>query len=142
MFERHHLERILKINGVSHTASDAEFAAVLEHAHYRPDEVASAIKVLRGGSPPPMMQQSMTDKIMRSDSHLSPQEVTQWLGVEMKVEGTLPTGHRPRDGSLVLKYMIIGFLSCALAVGGVVLAMNLLQFGIFHPTAALVPYGK
>ena len=71
MLDRTHLERVLKINGVSPTAADEEIRAVLLSARYRDDEVNMALLVLRENVDTKAARVDSLQKLMRSDQLLS-----------------------------------------------------------------------
>ncbi len=141
MFDRKHLERILKINGASVSASDDEIRVVLRSAHYGDDEIVSALTVLRGGADPSTTGSGI-HKLMHTDQVLSSKEISRLLGIDV----VLPVTKRRRLHALTemptnVQRFVIVLLSIVVAITGLGLAMYLLEFGVFHATAAIVPYG-
>ncbi len=141
MLDRTHLERVLKINGVTPTAADEEIRAVLLSAHYREDEVDTALMVLRENVDTKVARVDSLHKLMRTDQLLSAKEISSLLGIEVSV----PAIHRTKAPSpsaevSVAQRLLIVILSVVIALMGLGFAMYVLKFGVFHATAAIVPY--
>lgn len=141
MLDRKHLERILKINGVSATAADEEIRAVLLSAHYRAEEVDMALMVLRENIETKATRVDSLHKLVRTDDSLSAKEISKLLGIEVAI----PVLHRQRNqpqstAGLMAQRLVIALLSTVIAIIGLGLAMYLLEFGVFHATAAITPY--
>lgn len=143
MLDRKHLERVLKINGVSPTAADEEIRAVLLSAHYRADEVDMALMVLRENITTKTTRVDSLHKLVRTDDSLSAKEISKLLGIEVSV----PTLGRPRQQvakttTTMTERVVVAVLSVVIALIGLGLAMYVLEFGVFHATAAILPYDR
>ena len=140
MMDKNHIERVLKVNGLSSAASDNEIREILLGAHYCESEVDSAISILRNNLSAESAEAGSIHKIFNSDSVLSSGEISKLLGIDVKVS---EIGDAPkRDTSTIgfLGHMLIWLIASVVAVFGVVVAMYTLDFGIFHPTAAFMFY--
>jgi hypothetical protein len=139
-----HIERVLKINGVSSTASDDEIRSVLSSARYRDEEIAQALTILHGAQE--STNNDRTDglhRVFRTDTVLSSAEVSKLLGIDIKVSTIDPKLKRSIQRALSpSEHILIVLLSFMLAVGGVLFAMRVMEFGVFHPTAALLIYDQ
>lgn len=141
MLDRKHLERVLKINGVSPTAADEEIRAVLLSAHYRDDEVDMALMVLRENTETKATRVDSLHKLMHTDQTLSAKEISRLLGIEVVVPTMgRPRQMRPGEHSSLAQRTAVAILSVVVALIGIGLAMYILEFGVFHATAAIVPY--
>ncbi len=141
MLDRKHLERILKINGVSPTAADEEIRSVLLSAHYRNEEVEMALMVLRENLDTKATRVDSLHKLMRTDQTLSAKEISKLLGIEI----ALPVVRRGAQArslspSSTAERIVVAILSVVVALIGLGLAMYVLEFGVFHATAAVLPY--
>ncbi len=141
MLDRTHLERVLKINGVSPTAADEEIRAVLLSARYRDDEVSMALLVLRENVDTKGTRVDSLQKIMRSDQMLSAKEISSLLGIEVSVPAIGRPKEQPAPASVLIgQRLAIAILSLLIALIGIGLAMYVEEFGVFHASAAITPY--
>ena len=83
MLQKSHLERVLKINGVSPTASDEVIRELLISARYSENEIESALTVLRENTVTHDSTLESSHKIFRGDSSLNPQEILKLLGIDV-----------------------------------------------------------
>ena len=141
MLDRTHLERVLKINGVSPTADDEEIRAVLLSARYRDDEVSMALLVLRENVNTIATRVDGLQKLMRSDQSLSAKEISSLLGIEVLVPTISRPKEQPASASVSIgQHLAIATLSLLIALIGIGLAMYVEEFGVFHASAAIMPY--
>lgn len=140
MMDKNHIERVLKVNGLSSAASDSEIREILLGAHYRESEVDSAISILRNNLSAESAQVGSTHKIFNSDSVLSSGEISKLLGIDVRVSEIGDTPKKNSSTMGFLGHMLIWLIASMVAVFGVVVAMYTLDFGIFHPTAAFMFY--
>ncbi len=136
MFDRKHIERLLAINGVLPTASDDEIREALFGAHYREDEATLALAVLRESSVVSQKSDG-AEKLVHTDGVLNPKEISALLGIDVSVKPlSRPDTRREQVSLSSAHHLVIWLLAIAASLTGVVLAMYLLEFGIFHPTTA------
>lgn len=139
--DRMHLERVLRINGLSATAADEEIRSVLLSARYREEEITAALSVLKGGATVATAGASdATNKLFRSDETLNSQDISRLLGIEVNVSQHQPAANKSSSQSAQTLFGQLLIISGAIVLGlvGTVVAMYVLKFGIFHPTAALL----
>jgi hypothetical protein len=134
--DRKHLERILMINGVSPTAPDEEIRTLLMSAHYREDEVETALMVLREQRDTKVQRLEGVHTLIQTDKNLSAKEVSSLLGIDITVPSKdrqaarKPVRMTGRDAVVII---VLAVLIAGLALG---LSMYVLDFGLFHPVGA------
>lgn len=138
MYDRKHIERVLKINGLTPEAGDEEIRAVLLAARYRDDEVDQAVRVLRENAAlEDARDAKLVHKIMRTDSGLSASEVSKLLGIDVPVQA-LVTPERERLNRFTgVHVAVIAILSLLIAGIGLGLAMYAQGFGVFYNEASV-----
>jgi hypothetical protein len=134
MFERAHIEKLLKLNGVEATAPDEEIKSVLLSARWHKNDVETALLVLRENTTSHESHVDSLHKVFRSDDNLRPETISALLGIDAEVEkGTLQRrAMQPRvsAGQIIQ----IGLVSLALSLIFILASMWFLQMGFFHPT--------
>lgn len=141
MYDRKHIERVLKINGLTLEASDEEVRAVLLGARYRDDEVDQALQVLRENTILDNAESAkLAHKIMRTDRGLSAGEVSRLLGIDVPVPA-LTTPQREQQNRFTTTHLaVITVLSLLVAGIGLGLAMYAQGFGVFYNEASVTTY--
>jgi hypothetical protein len=136
MFERHHVEELLRINGVPLTAPDEEIKSVLISARWHEKDVETAMTVLRENTVSHHTHVDTLQKMFRSDEKLRPETISALLGVDIEVpQGSLKTTDQLKKRSLTLSQVFhIAFLSIVLSSVCVIGTMWLTQAGLFHIT--------
>ena len=109
MIKRDQIESILKINGVQPTSPDEEIRSVLLSARYSKDEVDTAIMVLRENTKTNKTRVDGLHKVFRSDEALSPEEISQLLGIEIELSDRMQDQGDDRDSSQ-LQYILLWVL--------------------------------
>ena len=137
MFERKDIETILRINGVSPTADDAEIRSILLSAKYNNNEVDTALMVLRENVNTSETRLDNMHKILRSDEALSPSEINSLLGITVNIE-TLKIERKEIKVSRRWQLFTSIILSLLLAASILVLFMYLHRVGPFHVLASAV----
>jgi len=133
MIERNHIEKILKINGMSPSEPDDVIRSVLLSARYNDDEIDTALMVLREDTKTKQVRVEGLHKVFRTDNALKPQEISDLLGIDVNLEHYLPPIVQSR--TFVTPTLIsVWILSLLLAVVGVLLYMHFNNVGIFHPS--------
>lgn len=141
MFDRKHIERILKINGVSLPAPDEEIRSVLLGARYRDEEVDMALMVLKETITQSDQSADSLQKLIRTDQSLSAKEISKLLGIEVTLTPKSEMRKSPSSPQLTLgHHIVIWLLAAIIGVFGILLAMYVLEFGIFHPSSAILFY--
>ena len=136
MLERAHIEKLLKLNGVSVTAPDEEIKSVLVSARWHKNDVETALLVLRENTKSHETHVDSMHKIFRSDEHLKPETISALLGVDVTVSGDDVELHRRYAKSMVSaqQMMQIGIVSLVLSLIFVFASMWYLEMGVFHIT--------
>lgn len=142
MYDRKHIERVLKINGLSAESSDEEISAVLFGARYREEEVMQALRVLRNDVVMDSGDQSkMAQKIMRTDKSLTAGEVSKLLGIDIPIDRFPKKKDKSAGEFTGVHAVVIAVLALLIAGMGVGLAMYAHGFGVFHDqTTATIHY--
>lgn len=132
MIDKTKIESILHANGVHPASDDEEIRSVLLSARYSKDEVNTAIMVLRENTQTHKTRVDGLHKIFRGNESLSPEEISQLLGIEVDVDALHSTVERPQETGR-WQMILVWLLSVAFGVGGVILFMYLGEIGPFHP---------
>lgn len=144
MLDRKHVERVLKINGVPIDAPEDEIRATLLSAHYHEHEVVAAIALLRQGEGAKSNDPQGPEKLFQSDQNLNPQDISRLLGIDVNVSSMVRarklTIHQSSSGTLRQQVVLI-VTACTFGILCFIAAMYLMEFGVFHPTAATIFYG-
>ena len=135
MIEKYHIENILKVNGVAPTSPEEVIRSVLLSARYNNDEVDAAIMVLRENTKTNETHVDGLHKVFRSDSVLSPEEISRLLGVDIELDDARARATRKREPSFT-QYFVLVLIATCIATAGVVWAMQVHEVGPFHPTAS------
>lgn len=136
MFQRDHIERLLKLNGVSTTDSDEEIKSVLISAQWHKDDVEAAFLVLRENVNDHKTHVDSLHKIFRSDERLRPETISSLLGIDMDITSKdIERRHKIDNGTMTAsQVMQISLVSLGLSLIFVFAAMWYLQIGLFHQT--------
>ncbi len=136
MFERRHVEELLRINGVPLSAPDEEIKSVLISARWHEKDVETAMTVLRENIVSHETHVDRLQKVFRSDEKLRPETISALLGVDLDVpRGSIKTTEQLRKRSLTFgQFVNIAVLSIVLSSVCVVGAMWFEHAGIFHIT--------
>ena len=133
MINRNHIERILKINGMSPSEPDDVIRSVLLSARYNNDEVDTALLVLREDAETKRIRVEGLHKVFRTNDSLEPREISELLGIDVDVNQFRPQGvDTTRVG--MTTFFSIWMLSVLFASIGVLLFMHMNNVGIFHPS--------
>lgn len=138
MYDRKYIERVLTVNGLTVESSDEQIRSMLSSARYRDEEVEQALQVLRGNyvASGTTATDSVAQKILRTDSSLSPSEVSRLLGIDVSVQN-LTQPQKQKDGQLTGTHIaMIVLLSLLVATIGLGIAMYAHGFGVFYYEAA------
>ena len=133
MINRKHIEAILKVNGVPSTSPDEHIRSVLLSARYRKDEVDTAIMVLRQNIKTKQTRVDGLHKVFRTNHALSPEEISQLLGIDVEINSLTPL-EEVRSASSTLQFMIVWILSVVVATSSILGYMYYNNFGPFHPS--------
>lgn len=113
MFERSHLERVLKINGVSPTAPDEVIRELLISARYSETEIESALSVLRENVVTHDTTLESSHKIFRGDASLNSQEISKLLGIDVNVSQNsrlARDGVQPSIGKTAISVLVLAVI--------------------------------
>ena len=134
MFERSHIERLLRLNSVAITATDEEITAVLSSARWGESDITTALLILKESTKSPATQVDSVHTLYQSDQKLRPELITQLLGIDVDASRSgimVERGSRKRVLTFFQAVQII-FSSSLLAVVCVSFAMWYFQIGYFH----------
>jgi hypothetical protein len=85
MIERHHIETLLKANGVPSTAPDEVIRSVLISARWDNNDVDTALMVLKENTKTSETHVDTLHKVFHSNERLSPSEISDLLGVKISL---------------------------------------------------------
>lgn len=134
--ERNHLEQLLRANSLTPAASDDEVISMLLAASYTKDEAIRALATLRSNEDDKKPSPSVSNqKLFRSGERLNAGEISQLLGIDVKVNETIIT--KPEKTSYTVPQMVTVFVLSTLIAGTAVLVyMYIYDMGMFHPMMA------
>lgn len=134
MIDRKHIERILKINGISPTAADEEIRSVLVSAKWHKDDVETALTVLRENVNTHQTRVDTLHNVFLTDKRLSPEAIKSLLGIDVEVSSEqLESLKNSRRHINVMQVLTIAGYASVLAAGSIVAVMYWQQIGFFHP---------
>lgn len=136
MFERRHIEELLRVNGVPTTAPDEEIKSVLLSARWHQKDVETAMLVLRENTTSHKTHVDSLHKIFSSDSKLRPETISSLLGIDIDIKrGSIDTNKRYiRRSMTLLKMVQICFVTIVLSVFSILFSMWYFEIGMFHVT--------
>ncbi|MEZ4200095.1 MAG: hypothetical protein R3B69_00595 [Candidatus Paceibacterota bacterium] len=85
MIDRRHIEKILRINGLSPIAEDEEIRSVLISAKWHKDDVETALTVLRENTTTGQAHVDVLHNVFNSDARLSPEAIQSLLGIDVEL---------------------------------------------------------
>jgi len=134
MIDRKHIEKILKVNGLTPTAEDEEIRSILISAKWNKDDVETALTVLRENINTHDSRVDTLHNVFLTDRRLSPEAIQSLLGIDIEVSSNELASLR-ESRKRVSIWQIASVISCAviLAVGFVMMFMYTKHIGIFHP---------
>lgn len=138
MTNRKHLEKILKLNGVSPTAQDEEIRSILLSARFNKDEVDTAMVILRENTKTNENRVDGLHKVFRTDEALSSSEISSLLGIEVNLKNkvNLRAGRDGRKFS-TMNQTILFFVAILLGFAGILVYMYVSHMGVFHPSSTI-----
>lgn len=136
MFERRHIEQLLKVNGVPVTAPDEEIKSVLVSARWHEKDVETAMLVLRENTTSHESRVDTLHKVFQSDQRVNPETLSALLGVEVSIKNEdINTEYKkPRRTVTAGQILQISLISLFSSVIFVLISMWYLEMGIFHIT--------
>jgi hypothetical protein len=137
MFDKRHIESILKINGIATTAPDEEIRSVLVSARFNDDEVQTAMMVLRENTKTNETHVDGLHKVFRTDQALKPSEIFQLLGIEVNIESTIDKQKEQKKYSL-LQVLLLWCTSMIIAATLMMFYMYSHEIGLFHASSTAV----
>jgi hypothetical protein len=136
MIDKHHVEELLRLNGVKATAPDEDIKSVLISARWHEQDVETALMVLRENKETHQTHVERLNKVFTSDDRLQPELISSLLGVDVDLSHLNHAGinHKPRRTVSLGQAVQIGLISMALSLFFVIGAMWYLDMGLFHFT--------
>lgn len=136
MYDRKHIERVLKVNDLTSESPDEEIRSVLLGARYKDDEIMKAMQILRNSAPAEDGEdEKLAQKITRTDKSLTPNEVSKLLGIDIPVNTLLQRQVMSNGKFTGVHAALIVVLALLIASMGIGLAMYASGFGFFHNVA-------
>jgi len=137
MFDKRHIESILKINGLANSSPDEEIRSVLLSARFNNDEVETAMMVLRENTKTNQTHVDGLHKVFRTDQALKPSEISQLLGIDVDIATPMEKKEAAQRYTL-LHVFLLWATSMIIAVTAVMLYMYYQDMGFFHPTSKAI----
>jgi hypothetical protein len=133
MIDRNHIEKILKVNGMSPAEPDEMIRSVLLSARYHKDEIDTALMVLREDTETKRIRVEGLHKVFRTDDSLQSKEISELLGIDVNLNQYRPVSIQKQRVTLA-SVMLVWILSIGFAVIGIFLFMHMNSVGVFHPS--------
>lgn len=132
MIERHHVETLLKANGVPPTAPDEVIRSVLISARWDNDDVDTALMVLKENTKTNETHVDTLHKVFHTDDHLSPADISNLLGVKISLDGhdIENSASKRRRFERTQNFSVI-ILALSIVLLGLTYAMYVEQAGFF-----------
>jgi hypothetical protein len=140
MFDKNHLESLLKINGIEKSAPDEEIRSVLLSARFKNDEVDTALMILRENTQTKQTRVEGLHKVFRTDSGLKPSEISDLLGIEVNIEDSVIVAKKKSLNLSLLQFVLLWVVSLVFAVIAVLLYMYSNDMGIFRAYPSYASY--
>ncbi len=136
MIDKHHVEELLRLNGVKATDPEEEIKSVLISARWHEQDVETALLVLRENKQSHETHVERLNKVFTSDDRLQPELIASLLGVDVNISGSSLKGmnYKPRRSLSFGQLLQITFLSVGLSFVCIVGAMWYFDMGLFHFT--------
>lgn len=136
MFKKEHIEKMLRLNGVSLDDPDDVIKSVLISAQWHEDDVEAAVLVLRENKDSHETHVDSLHKVFRSDERLRPETISSLLGIEMDLSSKDIEVRRKRLHQALMpsQVLVMAVISLVLSLIFVFAAMWYLETGLFHQT--------
>jgi hypothetical protein len=137
MFQRSHIEQLLRINGVESTAPDQEIKSILLSARWHEKDVETALLVLRENKASHETHVDSVHKTFRADDQLQPETISALLGIDVDIpKNAVITSRGGKRQFRLSMGQIIGISLISIIFSGFFLfgSMWYLEMGIFHIT--------
>lgn len=142
MIDSHHIEALLKVNGLQKTAPDEQIRSVLLSARFKEDEIETALMVLRENINTKQTKVDGLHKVFRTDQTLSSAEISKFLGINVDIDSVSVADTVPRNDMKAWQMMLLWTASLFLALAGIMTYMYSTQTGVFHPTMDMGLYAS
>jgi hypothetical protein len=133
MIDKNQIENILRANGIAPSAKDDEIRSLLLSAKWTENDVDTALMVLKENKSTKVTHIDTLHKVFHSDQRLSPQEITDLLGIKTTLTDRDLKQPNAQTGNQVLNVMIVVVLSLLIAVTSIGYVMYKEKAGFFHP---------
>lgn len=134
MIDKNQIENILRANGIAPSAKDEEIRSLLLSAKWTKNDVDTALMVLKENTATKMTHIDTLHKVFHSDQRLSPQEITDLLGIKTTLtDEDISTRPESQAGHQTLNVVIAVIISLLIAVTSVGYVMYKEKAGFFHP---------
>ncbi|MEX0918227.1 MAG: hypothetical protein WDZ93_03655 [Candidatus Paceibacterota bacterium] len=140
MYTKGHIEKILRINGLSPTATDEEIKSVLLYA--RCEDTESIIAALRNENVDEnkdlcgVQRPSTRCNVLLADERLKPETIKELLGIDVEINfSDLDAARARRQSVSTIQLGIIFACSAVCAAIAMFGIMWYYQIGFFHPFA-------
>ncbi|MCA9360387.1 hypothetical protein H6785_03470 [Candidatus Nomurabacteria bacterium] len=133
---REHIEKLLRINGVSPTSPDEIIRTVLLSARFKEEEVDTAIMVLREDVNTKEKRVDGLHKVFRTDESLKPNEISKLLGIDVSIKDTVDVRAKARSNS-IFERILVAVMSILLAFSATMVYMYFSQVGPFHSSETI-----
>ena len=136
MLQRHYIEQLLKMNGVSIDNSDDEIKAVLVNARWHQNDIQAAVLVFREDAANPATHEDSIHAVFRSDERLRPETISALLGIDSHITSKdIENYNRRAKGRMQpSQILLVACMALSLSVIFVCASMFYLEMGLFHKT--------
>lgn len=142
MIDPHHIESLLKVNGLQKTAPDEQIRSVLLSARFKEDEIETALMILRENINTKQTKVDGLHKVFRTDQTLSSAEISKLLGINVDIDSINVVETTHRNDMKAWQMMLLWVASLILALAGIMMYMYSTHTGVFHPTMNMGLYAS
>jgi len=138
MIDKVHVEKFLKLNGLSSSSPEEDIRALLQGARWHEDDIEDAITVLHDSEDTPSRSShQLNNAVFNSDKKLNPETISALLGVDVAVNTVVSTHYDKMTRQYRKQLISIGLVSIFGSVIALLAVMWFMKVGIFHEFAAL-----
>ena len=135
MLNRQHIEHFLKLNGLTPEASDDHIRTLLISARWNPEDIDSALIVLRENPNAKSKQVNSMQQFFNSDEKLNPETLSSLLGMDVEVKNIVGEHKTELESHYRYQIVTIMFVSVLAALIFLFAVMWFMKVGIFHEFA-------
>jgi hypothetical protein len=137
MINKLEAEAILVKNGLQPGIDPNAIRAALHSANYPDSTINDVIMATNISNNAKRTAVDGLHKVFRSDQSFSPQEINDYLGIEVSLEQRDISSSSRHNNAISYNGLMVWTVSIVVAIGGLLFYMYMFKIGFFHPTVGL-----